>query len=68
MNALATLLATAAVTAGSIKAIRALRKRMRNAPERARTMRKGTARMRDKDVIDLERNAHTGVYGIAEQD
>ena len=64
MNPIAAILATAAVTAGSIKAAEALRKRRRRASENLNWLRKRRSGRTDGAVIDLEVDAETGVYGL----
>lgn len=63
MNAIATILATAAVTAGSIRAVREIRKRLKRASDHKDL--KG--KRGDGRVIDLEKDAETGVYGVSKR-
>ena len=64
MNALATILATAAVTAGSIQAVKAIRKRFQDAPDHIKWLRKRRSAREDGAVLDLEVDEDTGVYGL----
>jgi len=63
MNALAALLATAAVTAGSVTAVKAIRKRLREAPDQVHWLRKRRSGRNDGAVIDLVAD-ESGVYGM----
>ena len=66
MNALAALLATAAVTAGSVTVAKAIRKRWREAPDHIQWLRKRKSGRQDGAVIDLVAD-ETGVYGMPER-
>jgi hypothetical protein len=63
MNALATLLATAAITAGTVTAVKKLRKTLRHAPDDVRWLRKRRSTREDGIVIDLQEN-ESGVYSV----
>ncbi|MEO1040816.1 MAG: hypothetical protein AAFX52_00865 [Pseudomonadota bacterium] len=66
MNALAALLATAAVAAGSVTAVKAIRKRLRDAPDHIQWLRKRKSGRKDGAVIDLVAD-ESGVYGMPER-
>lgn len=64
MSAAVTLLATAAATVGAVSAIRALKRRVAEAERRVEAVRQRQAARRAGDVLDLEPDAVTGVYGM----
>lgn len=64
MNPLATIVATAAATAASLKLIQAFQKRLKEAPENVRWLKKRRSSRQDGAVLDLEPDAKTGIYGL----
>jgi hypothetical protein len=63
MNAIATILATAAITAGTVKIAKEMRKRLQKAPDDVRWLRKRRSTREDGIVIDLQED-ESGVYSI----
>lgn len=66
MNPLATIVATAAATAASLKLVQSLKKRLKEAPENVRWLKKHRSAREDGAVLDLEPDTKTGVYGLKE--
>ncbi|MEM1379365.1 MAG: hypothetical protein AAGH41_01945 [Pseudomonadota bacterium] len=64
MNPLVAVLATAAVAAGSVKAIQEVRKRLRDAPDHIKWLKKRRSSREDGVVVDLEPDQTTGVYTL----
>lgn len=60
MNVVASILATAAVSAAAVRGVRYLRRRAALARRRAVDRRQGEKGI----IIDMERDAATGVYGV----
>lgn len=64
MNAITTILATAAITAGTLQAIKAARRRFASAPDDRAWLKKRRSSREDGIVVDLEVDEATGVYGL----
>ena len=67
MSAAVTLIATAAATVGAVSALRAIKLRMAEGERRLQAVRRRQAERREADMIDLEPDAVTGVYGVAKR-
>lgn len=66
MNPIATILATAAITAGSLRAAKAVRKRLKRASDDLPWLKKRRSSREDGIVLDLEEDRETGVYALRE--
>lgn len=66
MNPLVAVIATAAVAAGSVKAVQALQKRLRDAPDHVKWLRKRRSSREDGAVVELKKDDQTGVYALHE--
>ena len=68
MSAAVTLLATAAATVGAVSALRAIKRRIAETERRVEAARQRQAERREVEVLDLEPDAVTGVYGVPTQE
>lgn len=67
MNPLVAVIATAAVAAGSVKAVQAIQKRLREAPDHVKWLKKRRSGREDGAVVELEQDTSTGVYALRDR-
>lgn len=58
------LLATAAATVGAVSALRVIKQRLAEGERRVEAVRRRQAERREANMIDLEPDAVTGIYGM----
>ena len=67
MNPIVTILATAAATTASLKLVQSLRRRVKEAPDHVKWLRKHRSGRQDGNVVDLEVDTKTGIYRMKEE-
>lgn len=67
MSATITLLATAAVTVGTVSVVKAVKRRIIEGERRLDAIRARQARRRETPVLDLEADAQSGAYVLRDR-